>query len=261
MLNRIAVRRSRPSVAAYITAFLLTAAMVMCALASARIAKQAVAPAAFSERITRTLTLEGGQFYMLSTGAFEDDIAARVAAASSMSIGAAGYLRKTGIRTFVLAAAYRDAETADGVRMRLSDDYGISSNVLDYSFSDVSLNVTAAKEQTDALTSAYEALINSEKELLSVVYALEESEITLAAARARLKTCARQLTQAADIYEGHLGRDPDAPCRTLLTLVRETAGRIQAAAVGKQAYFISAVRHAHIGGVMRRRDFLSSLES
>ncbi|MDD3336536.1 MAG: SPOR domain-containing protein [Eubacteriales bacterium] len=110
---------------------------------------------AFDETMeSRELTLEGGIWYGLQLGAFENEAAAQELAEQYRHRGAAGYVWQEG-RYHTLAAIYPSREDAQNVRQQLSANHSIESYLYEIPLQTLQLRMSGMKGQIDVLQAAF----------------------------------------------------------------------------------------------------------
>ena len=125
---------------------------------------------------TRVITLEGGKAFALQLGAFSEKSGADALAKSFISRGAAGYVhQQEGYR--VLAAAYHTREEAAAVQNRLSDQHGVDVYIYPLARSTVTLRLTGRKAQLDALSDAWDMLLQLSSTLAHLSQSLDEGSM------------------------------------------------------------------------------------
>ena len=162
---RTSVPRERAHTLTVLIAFAITFLVLLGMLVSVCRAKareaELEAAARVSVRLTRSLTLSGGDSHLVYTGAYATAADARLGASRYADRGAAGYLYESDGAILAVGNAYDDASDARAAAVRLREQ-GIDAGVANARFSGLSVTMTATGEQLDAFERGYQALTTCE---------------------------------------------------------------------------------------------------
>lgn len=259
---RIRVPRERAHASAALAAFLITLFVMLGMLVSVYRAKAREAElreaARVSVRLTRSLTLSGGDSHLVYTGVYASAADARLGASRLANRGAAGYLYESDGAILAVGNAYADASDARAAAARLREQ-GIDAGVASARFSGLSVTMTATDEQLDAFERGYQALLACETALDSVAERLDADALTPANAKNECALAAYELKTARDdlmTAVGDHGERLTNALRDRLTDARKTVSALTGGA-NDARYLASAVRTARLELFFAREEFLS----
>lgn len=225
---RVQVRRDHPAHLAWVIALLVTMLMVYLATLSSQssLGTQSVST---SPRVTRELTFEELEMYLVSLYDCGSGESARMLASGYTGRGAAGYVYQTGEGWQVIGAAYEEERDAERIARRLSADEGLDAQVLPISVGKVDMRITAPEIQISAIAEADALLRDQTRQLGNMALQLDRNEISTgtvctlcAVASTRAKACAEILNNIPGSAENDL-------CKALikrLTALSELLGTI-----------------------------------
>lgn len=244
-------------VAFLITFFVMLGMLVSVCRAKAREAELEEA-ARVSVRLTRSLTLSGGDSHLVYTGAYATAADARLGAARYTGRGAAGYLYEADGAVLAVGSAYDDASDARAAAARLREQ-GIDAGVANARFLGLSVTMTATDEQIDAFERGYRALIACETALADAAERLDTDALTSAGAKNECALAAYELKTACDDLTKAVGdhgeRLTNALCERLAG-ARKTVSDLTNGP-NDARYLASAVRTARLELFFARDAFLS----
>ena len=150
MTRMVRVRRRRPAVRRAVILLLITLCAYLYMIALRGDPVQAILDARDEERVRREVALDGLEIHAVRTAVCDSAETARVEAARYIPRGAAGYMLQE--ETWhILCAGYETEAQAKTVRDRLRAEENIACDVLGLVAEKVSVYVTAAPSQIDAL--------------------------------------------------------------------------------------------------------------
>lgn len=232
-MQKIRVSREHASAWAVLLSFLITAAVFTLATLSVRAGKEKEPsePAATVEKITKDITLSGGEYALLHFGAFESEGEARVATARYVARGAAGAVLKLENRYYAVGNAYSDAEKAQKAAQNLSKQ-GVFCELYSVSARDAVVRLTATEARADDFAAAYRALLNAESALENAARKLDADEITPKQARTDLLVTAYDIQSAQKRFLPVSGGD--RVCSSLAEMLDEALARVLPLTAGNE---------------------------
>lgn len=232
-MQKIRVARVHASAWAVLFSFLITAAVFYLATVSVRDAKEKTPdePTAVIEKITKDVTLKGGEYALLHFGAFDTASDARVATARYGARGAAGAVLRLENRYYAVGNAYSDAEEARKAAESLARQ-GIFCGLYTVSARDAVVRLTATEARADDFAAAYRALLNAESALESAARHLDADGISPRQARTHLLTAAYDLQSARERFSPVAGGD--AVCAALTSLLDGAIRRVLPLTTGNE---------------------------
>lgn len=262
-MHRIRVPRERAHASAAFAAFLITFFVMLGMLVSVYRAKAREAElqeaARVSVRLTRSLTLSGGDSHLVYTGAYANAADARLGASRYTSRGAAGYLYELGGAILAVGNAYDDASEARAAMARLQEQ-GIDAGVANARFSGLSVTMTATDEQLDAFERGYQALLACETALADVAERLDADALTPANAKNECALAAYELKTARDNLTSAVGDHGERLTDALYERLDDARKTVSALTGGSNdaRYLASGIRTARLELFFARDAFLSA---
>jgi len=178
-LRRVKIQRKRAPAGRAALAFLITAMIVF--LAVYAFYGEEEAQEKEEVRITREITLSGGEGHIVHLGLYENDTDARLACARYMNRGAAGYPMVKDGKYMAAGNLYERGEDAEEMTALLTER-GINCGRYVISAPDVRLRLTGTEENIGTIQKRYEAYLRTEKELLKLSEDLDEGRVSLSKA-------------------------------------------------------------------------------
>lgn len=260
---RTSVPRERAHTLTVLVAFLITFFVMLGMLVSVCRAKAREAEleeaARVAVRLTRGLTLSGGESHLVYTGAYATMADARLGASRYANRGAAGYLYESDGAFLAVGSAYAAASDARAAAARLREQ-GIDAGVVSARFSGLSVTMTATDAQIDAFERGYRALTACEDALTDLAERLDADALTPANAKNECALAAYELKTARDDLTKAVGDHGERLTRGLsdrLDAARKTVSALTGGPADAR-YFASAVRTARLELFFAREAFLSN---
>lgn len=135
---------------------------------------------------SRELTLPERTYYAIQLGAFENEQGAQEMAEGFRQRGAAGYVMFD-LRYRVLAALYPDRMDAQLVRTQLNETHGLGAYVYPVTLKGVTLRMTGAAGQLDALEAACDGMLRLLDDLQALSVRLDRQTLSAEEAVAALR--------------------------------------------------------------------------
>lgn len=233
-LTRVRVRRERPTALALAVALCVTMLVVYVLTLDVK-GPDVVESMAAAPRVTREIAFEPLSGWAVSMAACESPQAARLQASAWVGRGAAGCVREMDGQWHVLGALYDSRKAAERIAKRLSEEEGISAEVVPLEVKGLSLRVTAPEAQIESLAGADALLRQQVKQLGEVALQLDKGEINPDAARALCALAATEASELADTLAAIPGAGENALCAGLIGQLRDMANMQDTAAKSTRA--------------------------
>ena len=260
---RTSVPRERAHTLTVLIAFAITFLVLLGMLVSVCRAKareaELEAAARVSVRLTRSLTLSGGDSHLVYTGAYATAADARLGASRYADRGAAGYLYESDGAILAVGNAYDDASDARAAAARLREQ-GIDAGVANARFSGLSVTMTATGEQLDAFERGYQALTTCETALADIAERLDSDALTPLNAKNECALAAYELNAARETLTEAVGEHGERLTQALcdrLTGARKTVSALTNGSDDAR-YLASSIRAARLTLYFARATFLSA---
>lgn len=260
MQSRVIIRRERPHALAVAIAYMITALAFYLLTLVLVDGENTETPAyADAPRVTSECVFEGGSRYFVYMGRQTDAQSARIEAARHMNRGAAGYLYVFNGYYYALGNAYLTRELAEAAASRIRES-GIECAVIDVFAPSITVKLTAAEAQTQAVKRGYDALLAAESALENIAERLDAGALTSPGARSFAAIAAYELNAAAEALCAATPDDSDALCLSLRELVTGARDDLRALTYkqGEDAYYPARVKHARIKLILARSELLRS---
>lgn len=259
MLNRVRVRRDRPSALSWAVALAVTMLAVYLITLSAPGETEAE-DASAGVRVTRQIDFQPVTVYFADLGAYPDEWQARVAAAQYANRGAAGVVHEEADGFHILGAGYELEADAGRIAERLGTQLEISAGVISLSGPGVSLRVTAQEDDAEAVAQADSALRTQLAQLNAIALQVDRGEISFASARTLVRVAASEARKAGKRLQEIAGWQQLSVCVSLVNqlsalednLAAVTRDRIDGAALSGR------LRCCHADGMLRLIAFLNN---
>lgn len=160
-----------------------------------------VAGSVGGEAITQAYTAPAQEIHLLSLGGYDGEAEARVEAARYVGRGTAGYIYPAQ-QLFVIAAGYSTRADAERVAEQLEAAEGLACQVISIRSEPVSLRITAASSQIEALITADATLRQVHAQLQPLAFALDGGEADYLQVVGQLQDTIDQAKLAADGLRG-----------------------------------------------------------
>lgn len=260
MLNRVRVRRERPSVLAWTLALAVT--MLAVYLATLGVSdREEAADVSAGVRVTREVDLPGGTVHFADLGVYSDEWLARVAAAEYAGRGAAAVLYRGGDGFHVLGAGYALEADAQRIAQRLGEQEGVETAVLSLSAPTRSLRVTAPEADVNAIEEADGILREQLNQMNALALQVDRGEVSASSARTLAKVSAAEVREARKQLEQIDGGPEQPVCAGMIAQLKRLEGNLKAAYGQKlsAAEISGKLRCCHADGMIARIDFLNDI--
>lgn len=260
MLNRVRVRRDRPSALSWALALAVTMLAVYLITLSAPGAQEAE-DASSGVRVTREIDFQGLTVYFADMGVYPDEWQARVAAAEVAGRGAAASVYGDAAGFHVLGAGYALEADAKRIAERLGEQEGIGANVLSLSAPTVSLRVTAPEGDAEAIADADRILRAQLDQLNTMALQVDRGEISHASARTLARVASSEARSARKRLEEIDGGADQPVCAGLVAQLKRLEENL-GAVTGKNtdgAALSGRLRCCHVDGTLALIGFLNEL--
>lgn len=260
---KVEIRRSRAAFPAIALSFFIAFAVIF--LMTKSVSDRAAVPeAVFAPPApeTVTLSLSGGEYAMVSLGAYESEADARLSAARLIYRGSAGYLYPEDGKILVLGNAYASADDAQKAVARLRAQ-SIPAEAVFLRAPAISVRLTAVKDQAEAFQNAWQALTRGESALFEISRRLDAGELDASAARAQLMVLTYDAEKAAKAFSTAASSSSDALIRAVLSLSDGFSRSLRALASSddRALYLSSRVKHAFISAAIDRFQLINRVRS
>lgn len=262
MAKRVRVRRDRPAAPAMALALAVTMlAVYLIARSAPTDGGEAALAGAREGRVTREIELAGVEVYCADLGCCEDDVAARILAASFAPRGAAGVVRRDASGWHVLGAAYALEADAQRAVRQLAERDGVTAQVWSLAAAPLTLRITAPAADIDAIAAADAALTSQIEGAAALAARVDRGEVGDRSARTLAALAESELEAARTALAQVAGAAEDAVCASLLDQLAQLADALGDAARGSDAgaALSGRLRSCQIAAQLRRADALNAL--
>ncbi|MBR6767191.1 MAG: hypothetical protein IKM02_04495 [Clostridia bacterium] len=232
--GKVRVRRERPSGAARAAALAITMLMVYLITVMPREWKK-TEDAFASPRITREISFEPLEMYIVSLYSCASPEEARILASGYAGKGAAGYVHEHEGAWQVLGAVYEEERDAARIAQRLSKDENLDAQVICVTASGVDMRVTAPEIQINAIAEADGLLRGQSVQLGTLALQLDRNEISPGAACTLCAVAATRARAAEEVLERLPGSEENKLCRGLIERLGVLSRLLDAAAGSEKA--------------------------
>ena len=262
-VDRIRVRRERPTALAWAVALCVTMLLVyvLTLNAGGPDVVQSMAPA---PRVTRQIAFEALRGWCVSMASCDSDQQARIAASAYSGRGAGGYVARLNGRWAVLGAVYASEKDAARIVKRLRDDEGIPAEAVRVEAERVKLRVTAPQAQIDAIAAADALLREQTARMGELALQLDRGEIRPDGARTLCAVAAEDAAAASRTLSGIPGAAENALCAGLirrLDALSDMQKALSAATGEKGASLSGMLRCAQIENFLGQVEMMKEMNS
>lgn len=266
-MRKVRVRKDHPAAPLWtllLVLITLTLYLLTLAMQKEPVAKQAAAPAVTigPERVTEDVEISALNAYLIQLGACDSAEEARVEAARYVQRGAAGYLLPQGERQLVIGAGYDTMAEAESVQKRLYEDERLLSEIQALGSPALTLRVTAAPVQVDALREAEAHLREQTAAMGQTAFAIDAGEVDAPTARARFSVGRDKTADVLGRLSAVAGDQPGAVASGLIDLLaqlRDKQSQLSSAEMKTTLSFSSKIKYNYIDLRVRHIAFLNSL--
>lgn len=210
----VRVRRRRPAVRRAVVLLLITLCAYLYMFALRGDPVQAILDARDEERVRREVSFDSLEIHAVRTAVCDSEETARVEAARYIPRGAAGYMLQE--ETWhILCAGYETEAQAKTVRDRLRAEENIACDVLGLVADKVSIYVTAAPSQIDALIACERRLRETETLLGALSLAADDGETPRSQIASAIEEAASLLDGALSDFKAAAGEGDETVCAPL----------------------------------------------
>ncbi len=261
-VDRIRVRRERPTALAWAVALCVTMLLVyvLTLNAGGPDVVQSMAPA---PRVTRQIAFEALRGWCVSMASCDSDQQARIAASAYSGRGAGGYVARLNGRWAVLGAVYASEKDAARIVKRLRDDEGIPAEAVRVEAERVKLRVTAPQAQIDAIAAADALLREQTARMGEIALQLDRGEIRPDGARTLCAVAAEDAAAASRTLSGIPGAAENALCAGLirrLDALSDMQKALSAATSEKGASLSGMLRCAQIENFLGQVEMMEGMK-
>lgn len=263
-MAKVRVRRDRPTALSWAVALAVTMlAVYLITLSAVPQAEDAAGSAVRGERVTLEATLEGVEMYFADLGCHGDAGEARIAAAQLAQRGAAGVVWTDAAGSHVLGAAYELEADAARIAARLADRESLAADVLRLSAGPVTLRITAAKADAEAVVQADKILRAQLAQTAGMALQVDRGELPAASARTLAAVSASELDGARRALAAIPGGADDAVCVGLTARLEALSESLRSLSRGKDsgAALSGRLRCCHVAGVLSLIELLDELNA
>lgn len=260
MLNRVRVRRDRPSALSWALALAVTMLAVYLITLGAT-GEEAAEDASSGVRVTREIELRELTAYFADMGVHADEWRARVAAAEYAGRGAAAVVYEDADGFHVLGAGYVLEADARRIAERLGGQEDIEAGVLALSGQKRSLRVTAPEADVEAIIDADRVLRAQLSQINTLALQVDRGEVPASSARTLAKVAASEARSARRKLEQIDGGADQPVCAQLAGMLLRLEENLGAAAQRNlsAAEISGKLRCCHVDGTIRLIGFLNAL--
>lgn len=260
MLERVRVRRDRPSVLTWALALAVTMLAVYLVTLSVPDGEP-VKTASSGVRVTREIDLQGETVHFADLGAYPDEWLARVAAAEYAGRGAAAVIYRGADGFHVLGAGYALEADARRIAQRLSEQEGVEAQVLSLSAPVRSLRVTAPEEDVEAIAEADGVLRAQLNQMNALALQVDRGEVSVSSARTLAKVAAAEVREARKRLEEIDGGPQQPVCAGMIAQLERLEGNLKAAYGQKltAAEISGRLRCCYADGIISLINFLNDI--
>lgn len=214
-MRTIRVRRERPTAVSWAIALAIT--MLIVYLLTLDVGRNVVVESvSAAPRITREVSVDKQEMYIISMCKCNSAAEARMQAAGFTARGAAGYAYEADDGWHVLGAAYDREKDAKRIAQRLKDDEGIEATVLTIGADSVAMRITAPETQIEAIINADQIMRDQTFQLGDMALQLDRGEIKPDAVRTLCALAATEAGDAAKTIQGIPGAAENGLCAALI---------------------------------------------
>ena len=263
-MAKVRVRRDRPTALSWAVALAVTMlAVYLITLIAAPKEDAAESAAVQGERVTVDATLEGVEMYFADLGCHGDAGEARVAAAQLAQRGAAGVVWTDAAGSHVLGAAYALEADAARIASRLAQREALEANVLKLAAGPVSLRITAAEADAEAVVQADKILRAQLAQTAGMALQVDRGELPAASARMLAAVSASELDAARKALAAIPGGADDPVCAGLSAQLEALSESLKSLSRGRDsgAALSGRLRCCHVTGVLSLIGLLSDLNA
>ena len=263
-MTKVRVRRDRPTALSWAVALAVTMlAVYLITLSVAPKEDAAESAAVQGERVTLEATLEGVEMYFADLGCHSDAGEARIAAARLAQRGAAGVVWSDAAGSHVLGAAYALEADAERIAARLAERESLEADVLRLSAGPVTLRITAAEADAEAVVQADRTLRMQLAQTAGMALQVDRGELPAASARTLAAVSASELDSAHRALSAIPGGADDPVCEGLSAQLEALSESLRALSKGRDsgAALSGRLRCCHVAGVLSLIELLSDLNA
>ena len=263
-MAKVRVRRDRPTALSWAVALAVTMlAVYLITLSAVPEAEDAAGSSGQSERVTLEATLEGVERYFADLGCHADASEARIAAAQLAQRGAAGVIWTDAAGNHVLGAAYALEADAARIAARLAERESLPADVLRLSAGSVTLRITAAEADAEAVVQADRTLRAQLAQTAGMALQVDRGELPAASARTLAAVSASELDAARKALSAVPGGADDAVCAGLSARLEALSESLKALSKGRDsgAALSGRLRCCHVAGVLSLIELLSEFNA
>lgn len=184
-MKRVKTNAGRPGWRAKGLSFLITFLIVLLPVLTCAREPEDKRDTGDGRRITKEITLKGGECAIVHFGLFDSCAQARIAGARYMARGAAGYVYEGEDGFYAAGCLFESAEEAEKMRSALTRE-GIECGYAVLNAQDGVIRVTASGDTIDLIEKAYAACESAEAELMRISRHLDAGNIECTQAQALL---------------------------------------------------------------------------
>lgn len=199
MRTRLVRVRRRTKTTPWVLMFLMIAMAMYIRVSLLDYAKMQAkeASAGAGERVTREIELKEAEIHLVSFGGYDTQERARIEAARYVPRGAAGYILDDE-RLEVIGAGYASREDAERVCAQLAAEEGITCRVISLESPEVTLRMTAGKEQIGAFVRGEAVLRETAAALGQLAFSVDRGEAGSEQAAAVVGTHLEKVAEAIE---------------------------------------------------------------
>lgn len=263
MMQRVRVRRERPSVLSWALALALTMLAVYLITLSAGRDWDGDDAEPAAARVTRETILPGATAHLAALGPYADASTARIAAAELTRRGAAGMVFQKDGQTYVAGATYDQPTDAQRIAARLQEQ-GLPGIALTLSAQDVRLKITAREDDAESLERAATTLREVLSRLGELALKLDRGTLGSRETRTLAAVSRSELSAAAQALRKVNGAEDQRVCGELLRLCEQILSELDPIAQSRDltgAALSGQLRCVQIHGVIEWIDALQTLSA
>ncbi len=178
------------------------------------------------ERVTREVTIDRLQAYLISFGGYETRSSAKIEAARYVSRGAAGYILDDD-RLYVIGAGYANREDAEKACAQLREREGMTCSVIAQDAPALTIRVTAGSEQIAAFLEAEETLRSTAGAIGQLAVSIDRGDATARQAIGVIQTHLRKVEAAEEALDRQMGDTKTPLFEGILTLLDDLEEQLE----------------------------------